>query len=1543
MANNVEQQILNVSKSIDTLTSKITKLQEKMNSGDYGTGQLRQMQRQIDQLNTSLETKKTTQFKLISEKDVQAANKAIESTRRQLEYLRTESKSRASGKAPFLDYSPEQLEKEITKYERTLKSFQTRLQNLKISKKYGVPLNNTPIDDIAEKLRPASIKNRLQKQGIEPLDEAPKGGDRAAVERRINQRTLGLALTNDELKAKIAESRKIAADILYGRPGTGENGVPVSRNEILGGFQPGDKPYTVPPQNQASIENEVKLTEKQIAAKKKLEEEEKKLADLRHKIATDPAYKQYMEQLRARNLDENDIQSALNRGGSITQVTAARNMGGVNNKFQSYVNEKTGTSTPALSSQFRSFGSDIARDIGQFAKWSIAVAAVYTPLQKLGELMSIMVDNESRLADATIAANVPFSKAGAIFDQVAVSANAAGESINTTIDAYTQAIRAAGRYSTEQEKQAAATKLLNDSLVLSKLSTLDQATSIDTLSAALLQSDRELTQGAELLNKWVRVSQIANVGIDALATGVAVLGDSAETVGLSVDQLNGLIAVLSEQSISGGKEAANTAKALVGAYQSDKAEAALNKYGVALRKTNGEVRSFLEIYQELAQLRKEGVLSESAVSELSLALGGGGVRRAKDASALINSTERLNALAEESAKVTGNDSTAQDALAKKLETVQTANTRLANSFQELAEVLGNEGGLLDGMKTLVNLMTDAVKGSTELFSVLGRSGPILATVVAGLGAMNAYYSVGGRKDVALSALGAQGGGFKGFGFGLGGGPTGGQFGASTGGGPLADILRMNYRGAGIIGGAGVALQAGSNLAAGKNENALANVAGGVIGAAIGATFGPMGLAIGANIGSAAGDAMVNSLKTHKGDFESIFAPPEQRGAGNFEELKKFFSNTSVGNAPLPKTLAGLSDDEIKRLLFTAVGGGSEDTGTLKSRNFAFFQNKQYTEGGAALELLRRNNPEVAKIFEQEYARRKAEEEAKRKTEVQATSPQFVNLQNQASAARQAQLGQLAQGKITTADYGRISSQLGGFPSVALKSVNAMDENFQNISKDITSASEAYDAFLYIAQYGTQEQITQLSTYSDDILKLKEYIGRLQKGENVIDTTLELSFGDVKITSLEQLQKLLGESQSSLKTNLGVSYNLAQQQQAQKITLPPLVGDYNKPTAIEDYNKAVEDGKAIQLKYYQSVGKTDQEIQSLISGIETFYTTVTTGSDAIFKATSGLEQRFYELAKAAQEAEKGFGLQQFDVDRATLERLAQQSIALGNTWQQQTLNDSTPGNFATQQEDLLALTNDGVAKPIHADFRILALLLEKIVDQNQKQLDGQYNIPEGATFWVPLTAAYYRNKDTGSGDLQSMLDSLAVDTNTSATNENTRALQELSTGLTNTDRLKLEYPAASINKYDPYGIAQRAEPGNRGAITKYAPGGLANPMPREQPLDYNAMNANRLRNAEYPISATTQSVVDSLKNMFQGFQQGFPANKSPIQPGLPSFNGKTQATSPVTPTTKLDLKFSSNVNLMVDGRILAQTLQSYMASELLRTEQTTGVTTKRYVI
>jgi len=48
-------------------------------------------------------------------------------------------------------------------------------------------------------------------------------------------------------------------------------------------------------------------------------------------------------------------------------------------------------------------------------------------------------------------------------------------------------------------------------------------------------------------------------------------------------------------------------------------------------------------------------------------------------------------------------------------------------------------------------------------------------------------------------------------------------------------------------------------------------------------------------------------------------------------------------------------------------------------------------------------------------------------------------------------------------------------------------------------------------------------------------------------------------------------------------------------------------------------------------------------------------------------------------------------------------------------------------------------------------------------------------------------------------------------------------------------------------------------------------------------------------------------------------------------------------TKMDIRFTSTTNLMVDGRVLASIVKPYLAADLLKTNESGGTVTRSYVI
>lgn len=1291
----------------------------------------------------------------------------------------------------------------------------------------------------------------------------------------------------------------------------------------------------------AEYARQLNAAKREAAAKERQAQEEeresKRLSSLREKIATDPRYAQYRRQLQSAGLSPYDVTGLENRGGGIERLTASRDSGGVRQRFTGFV-DQYGKSTPGVTGQYRSFGQGIIKDIGELTKWSIALAVIYGPLNKLQQLVGDMIENESRLADAVIAVNTSMLDQGEIFDISADAAKRSGEAVTGVIDAFTQAYRAAGRYTDQGQRQAQATQLLGDSLVLSKISTLDQAEAIDTLTAALLQNEMELGEGEQLLNKWVKVSQTAYVGIDTLATGVAVLGDAAETVGLDIDELNGLIAVLAETSISGSKEAANTAKALVGAYQSAEAEKELGRFGIALRKTNGEVRDFLDIYGELSKLRAEGILGEADISEISLALGGGGVRRAKDASALINNVVRLKDIAAQSRSVTGDSTLAQDALAEKLDTVQTATTRVENAFQSLAQTLGTDGGVLDLIKLLANGLGLIVESADALFSILGKSGPAL-TAFAAAAVPLALKGTTGRaalirgfgeraykRAVSRFPTPQFGGGYAGFAA-----TQLAQEGAALAGGRARTraesiVGRLIRPGLGVglaYGVLGAGLPALGNLQQGRTDQAIGNIAGGAIGAAIGnALGGPIGLAAGATIGSAIAEAFVNATEIKAEAFLKLFEGVIDKETGRGEndteddirrnQLREVYRTIGGGNV-----LAGQIASVVEQLVSRLPEGTKEKLGDLpEGARYA-------TAQSAAYGILQRQNPELYDLLEARNPNRVLSENDP--LQRKAAEKRINDLRDLANQERQVQLQRTVTGEITPSEYKRISEDLSGYAASAYQNIESFGDAFIALNDDINSTEDAYKAFLTTVVYGSQEQIDYIASIRADLQALKglqdnwdALVAPEEEGRviNIAGQPVTYGAGGRNEQQLAQDIQNLTNQWASL---LSVGF---QQAQLNQLEVPGIVGA-GDPRSRQQFNQDKRRAQELQDEFYQGFLEIpDDMYDALKESWEDFAVAIEDSGDNFYEKVSGIEQRFFQQAEKERTGGGAFRVQQIDLPSSERDRL-QSWITYYDRW----LENQFGGKYKLNEEDLGVVFNDNVTDILHGDNLSIKLALEKLIDVNQKQLDGIYNLPEGATAFLPYEL--FQNvsragEGVGGGTSDRLTGGLVF-----SEGDRLKSKDDMLEEQRNRYFDLLEKDRETIDRSGMYD-ERRGRGYNRNLTALEA-----------ESFDKSKLNYKGFSYGKGPgpygygtPAIDVQGILQSIRDFIQSI------------PGIDSRDGQ----APLTPEmqvpevkSNLDISFDSTVQLMVDGRVLASVVKTYLASELLQSQQTQSTVTRRYVV
>jgi hypothetical protein len=97
----------------------------------------------------------------------------------------------------------------------------------------------------------------------------------------------------------------------------------------------------------------------------------------------------------------------------------------------------------------------------------------------------------------------------------------------------------------------------------------------------------------------------------------------------------------------------------------------------------------------------------------------------------------------------------------------------------------------------------------------------------------------------------------------------------------------------------------------------------------------------------------------------------------------------------------------------------------------------------------------------------------------------------------------------------------------------------------------------------------------------------------------------------------------------------------------------------------------------------------------------------------------------------------------------------------------------------------------------------------------------------------------------------------------------------------------------------------------------------------------------------EQIFTSIKNFFTNPTPGVggPPGRG-YGGGAANAGGGFHAQTPPAPqnlSARLDLRFDSSTQLIVDGRILASIITPYLASDLIKLEASQGTITKRYVI
>lgn len=960
----------------------------------------------------------------------------------------------------------------------------------------------------------------------------------------------------------------------------------------------------------------------------------------------------------------------------------------------------------------------LGRNIMKVLEWTVAVGVVYGAFSKLSEAVDTLIEIDEVMSDLTVTTGEVGEALNRYFESAVVLSRESGIAVRDTISIYDDAIRATSAISDETQQFAAANALLKGSLTLSRLAGMSANEAMDSLLGSLKQIGPTVGEGAtesermvsvfeqteHVLDIWVYTSREARISVEDLANTFAITGAAAGAAGLDIEELTALTAVLAEKTIKSATEIGNSIRRMISTMQTETAGAALERLGISVKDISGDMRDWDEIMGELASRQRTGAITGEAFKDITYALGGG-ARGGADVAAILESWDQVTAKADRLKDVSVVSGASEQAMGAKAETLTNTINDLSTAFTNLVYTLGGDGGLMDLANGVLTAFTGIINIVEGFVDILGPSTTRILIFGAALAALTKYgpmlQSVLKAPSQKLAAV-------------MGGGqavPMGGV-------GGIQQPSKMQRAGQ-AVGQMAPALMYAAGAAAmseGTGAEKLGRAGAIMAGATISTLLGA-GPAVGAVIGDVIGTSLIGTLQGISLDKIPV-------GELSEEELQESYTRALSG---LEATFGGsigkhfADPTEIQGNIDTLIKIYKE-SGEEAAKEFA----KGFTKGAILIDPA--SGAMGADVVMQQV-KRVVEKEGELKSRGMGTGEEEEQLRrvaterekglkriigeveghgiiNQMIKERQGLLMDLAAGDITKKQFNDVAAAIDTVSTAGIVARETF-EGFANIpieeffSHWIKMAPEARDEIMGI--------VTRINQLEDAIAS----------------------------ATSEAEKSMLSQELEGAEAQAKVFWDLPAPTDQQKEDPFKFRGFTDFADLSEqEFSEVLAMAEDFQQQYLENLG-IDEEIYK-----ESLDAWVAYNADS-FKDVEDLHQTFVQMAKKAFEEasqEQGkFNLQRLkDMDPSKIPELNQRT----KFWEN--FLGKIPGYEGEEEAFNLVIGEEDVFHRMVTTQEALRFAIQDLTDVEKKQLEGMWNIPEGATVMVPLQSLYYAPKDGGEG-------------------------------------------------------------------------------------------------------------------------------------------------------------------------------------------------------
>jgi TP901 family phage tail tape measure protein len=296
-----------------------------------------------------------------------------------------------------------------------------------------------------------------------------------------------------------------------------------------------------------------------------------------------------------------------------------------------------------------------------------------------------------------------------------------------------------------------------DALILTRLTGLDAAKSVDGLTAAVNAFSKAGLSTTQIINKLAAVDQAFAVSSADLIEGFNRSAAVAQNAGVTFDELAGIITALQQETSRGGAVIGNALKTIFTRLQDTSTLNRLNGLGIAVKDLQNNLLPARKILQNLAT-DVEGL---GKITQAGIFKDVAGTFQINQLISLLGDLNKQNSVAADatlkSAGATNEAFIANEKLNQSLDAIL---NKVATTGKQLGSVLG-ELGLTDNLKIILDGIGSFLENANSLLQGDDLGSKFAKGLVKGIGAvltgpgLGLFLAIIGKLSLDLAKFGAQ--------------------------------------------------------------------------------------------------------------------------------------------------------------------------------------------------------------------------------------------------------------------------------------------------------------------------------------------------------------------------------------------------------------------------------------------------------------------------------------------------------------------------------------------------------------------------------------------------------------------------------------------------------------------------------------------------------------------------------------------------------------------------------------------------------------------